>query len=432
MPKLSFKTSRHDPGGEAEQGTVEVALDGFIDAANHRTFEKALEDARQLAARFLLLDFTSVHYINSTGISAVLREHEAYRQRGGLVCLAGVSRPVGLSMHLLGVTSVMPFCEDREAAEQTIRDFAAEKTSEALPTPSGGAAPPEGASRRSVVFRRQPGHRRDDARIVVITPSEGRFTRVLRRRFRYLNGGYHLLHDIHDALRRCDEIRPDLVVVDDRCDPNGEFVNRLKVQREKSLTSVIKIYAKDTDVQAAVEFKIWENDFLVDPFEVLEFFSLTEAELDRVPKDRRVFYQQVHFEFRTRPDNTEKAYQLSERILGSALDDGDARTAMFAAVKEGIDNAVRHGNLSAPEKTIDINFLVDHKKVTVLIEDQGKGFDVEYYLARVSGKEAFEEAKRKILDEGIRGGLGILLMSRCADRIEYHGAGNILRLEKNI
>jgi len=36
------------------------------------------------------------------------------------------------------------------------------------------------------------------------------------------------------------------------------------------------------------------------------------------------------------------------------------------------------------------------------------------------------------VDEGMRGGLGILLMSRCADRLHYAGFGNILRLEKNI
>ena len=38
------------------------------------------------------------------------------------------------------------------------------------------------------------------------------------------------------------------------------------------------------------------------------------------------------------------------------------------------------------------NFLVDHKKVTVLVEDEGKGFDFEYYLSRIDSREAFEKA----------------------------------------
>jgi serine/threonine-protein kinase RsbW len=220
--------------------------------------------------------------------------------------------------------------------------------------------------------------------------------------------------------------------VDERCDPKGEFVNRVKIQKERSLTSIIKLYPRARSVQEELEFKIWENDYLVEPFEVLELFSLTEAELCRVPKDKKVFQQQVHFEWRTTPENVEKAYKLSDLILRQSVANSEDATALYAAVKEGIDNAVVHGNRSDSSKTIDANFLVDHKKVTVIIEDQGEGFDYEYYLTRVHNEEAFEKAKRRILDEGVRGGLGILLMSKCSDRIEYSGGGNVLRLEKNL
>ena len=429
MPKLSAKTNRLSLGGNPESFLVEVFLEGFVDAANFQVFERSLEEASKLAGRFLVVDFSEVHYINSSGISALIRQHEEYRRKGGLVCLAAVSRPVGLSMHLLGVTSLMPFCKDMETAREYVRDFLAGRV-EGMPFIERATG--DKKRQKSIAFRRQKKRRAGKFPVMVICPFESRFTRVLRRRFKHLNGDYHLLHDIQDALERYDQIHPDLVVLDDRCDPKGEFVSRLKVQKEKSLTSVIKLYRKETDVQGAVDFKIWENDFLVDPFEVLEFFSLTEAELDRVPKDRRVFHQQVHFEFLTRPDNIDKANRLCELIVRSALAGDEDRIALNAAVKEGLDNAVVHGNASSETKMIDVNFLVDYRKVTVLIEDEGAGFDFEYYLAKVSGKEAFDEAKKKILEEGLRGGLGILLMSKCADRIEYHGVGNTLRLEKNL
>src|SRR5690606_28692101 len=144
-----------------------------------------------------------------------------------------------------------------------------------------------------------------------------------------------------------------------------------------------------------------------------------EAELDRVPKDRKVFHQQVRAEFRTKTPNVEKAHALLDRVVRDALRREDDRSAFFAAVKEGIDNAIRHGNHSSPDKRVDVNCLVDQRKITVIIEDEGSGFDFDWYLSRVAGQEAFEEAKRRIVDEGLRGGLGILLMSRCADRIEY-------------
>lgn len=447
MPKIRTRTTLWQDA--PEKGTVtELSIDGFIDAANYQAFERALEAAHKSGSRFLILDFTNVHYINSTGISALVRYFELFRERSGALCLANVARPVGLSMHLLGVTSFLPFLKDLAAARNYIKEFVFTATPQAPPVESAMAeefklveslGEPQAGTQEAAPGqpkliplrkRRLPGI--EKVKVLVITPSKNRFTRVLRLRFNSLDGDYHLLHDVGEALDRYEEMSPDLVVIDERSDPKGEFVSRLKIQKERSLTSVIKIYRKTTDVNADLDFKIWENDYLVEPFEVLELFTLTEAELSRVPKDRRVFQQQVHFEFRTIPENVEKAYKLSDLIIRQSFSIQEDATALYAAVKEGIDNAVIHGNLSDPTKTVDVNFLVDQKKVTVLIEDQGKGFDFDYYLQRLDDEEAFEKAKRRILEEGVRGGLGILLMYKCADRLEYSGAGNILRLEKNI
>ncbi len=53
-------------------------------------------------------------------------------------------------------------------------------------------------------------------------------------------------------------------------------------------------------------------------------------------------------------------------------------------------------------------------------------------MTQVNTDEGFEKVKRRIVEEAVRGGLGILLMSKCTDRIEYSGSGNTLRLEKNL
>jgi anti-sigma regulatory factor (Ser/Thr protein kinase) len=271
---------------------------------------------------------------------------------------------------------------------------------------------------------------------MVISPERNRFTRILRLRFSSLNGDYSLLHDTREALDRFDELGPDLIVLDGRSDPKGEFVSHVKIVKERSLTSIIKFYPKEIDVEGALDFKIWENDYLIEPFEVLELFSLTEAELCRLPKDRKVLQQQVHFEFKTTRENVEKASKLAHSILRQAMMVQDDVTVLHAAIKEGIENAARHGNSWDVSQTVDVNFIVDQKKITVLVEDQGTGFDYESYIQRLDDDEEYEKgvekAKRRIQEEGVRGGLGILLMYRCADRLEYSGVGNILRLEKNI
>ena len=140
---------------------------------------------------------------------------------------------------------------------------------------------------------------------------------------------------------------------------------------------------------------------------------------------------QIRFGFRTTQENIEKANKLSDLIIRHCLEIEEDRTAMYAAVKEGVDNAAVHGSRRDERKRIDVNFLVDRSKVTVIVEDQGQGFDYEYYLSQIDSQEAFDRAKTRIR-EGGRGGLGILLMHKCSDRLEYSGRGNIVRIEKNL
>lgn len=433
MRKLAVK-SRKVPVTEAETVT-ELALNGFIDAGNYPIFEKSLEEANADGGRALVMDFAGVHYINSTGISALIGFFEAYKARGGVLCLANVARAVGLSMHLLGVTSFIPFLADMAAARTHVQEFFAshdKASQEAGLSEKLAAVEPDPKRKPFVHLRRRRSLELGRSSVLVVSPSKSRFTRVLHRRFRAVNGDYHLAHDASTALSRYREVSPDLIVIDERCDPKGEFVSRVKISEGRSLTSIIKLYPKKSDFLRGLDFKIWENDFLVEPFEVLELFSLTEAELCRLPRDRKQGVQQIRFEFKTRRENVEKAHKLSEMIVRQAMTAGDDATAVYAAMKEGIDNAVVHGNRSDPNRTVDINCLVDQKKISVIVEDEGDGFDYEYYLAQVNTDEGFERIKRRIVEKGVRGGLGILLMSKCTDRIEYTGGGSTLRLSKNL
>ena len=143
MPKLTFKTRNHRLDRDPPQDICELALKGFIDAANYMTFEKALESADSESPRFLLVDFARVNYINSTGISAIIRFNEACKSREGLLCLSGVSRAVGLSMHLLGVTSLIPFTRDMQAGRNHIAGFIDGKKP-ALPVNEAAAADGDG------------------------------------------------------------------------------------------------------------------------------------------------------------------------------------------------------------------------------------------------------------------------------------------------
>ena len=152
----------------------------------------------------------------------------------------------------------------------------------------------------------------------------------------------------------------------------------------------------------------------------------------RGPQDRENCLQEVRYEFRSTQERVEKASELAFKLLSQSGLDVTALDGLFAAFKEALDNAVRHGNGKSPDKQVEIIYLLERDRVSIQITDEGTGFDYEFYLAWTMTAHALEEAKRKIVKEGKKGGLGILLMRRCTDKLEYRGAGNVVCLVKKI
>ncbi len=92
-------------------------------------------------------------------------------------------------------------------------------------------------------------------------------------------------------------------------------------------------------------------------------------------------------------------------------------------------NAELHGCKEDPGCCIDVEMLLDHEKLTVTVEDEGDGFDHVAYLKQLDGVAPVSVARKRHQSGGV-GGLGIYLMRRCADRLEYNEQGNRVTLMK--
>ncbi|MBU1341291.1 MAG: ATP-binding protein [Proteobacteria bacterium] len=89
-------------------------------------------------------------------------------------------------------------------------------------------------------------------------------------------------------------------------------------------------------------------------------------------------------------------------------------------MREGLTNAVRHGNAGDPEKKVRFMLtIVNNGLLKLMIEDQGNGFDWR--------KQQIED-----LDEDEDHGRGIIIMETYFSRYSYNEKGNILYLEKDI
>ncbi len=413
MSSLSTTIEQRATPGDSPLSYTLVQLEGFIDAANYPIFEKAMEKLIDSGRFHIVLDFKGVEYINSTGISGIIRFHHQCATQGGVLVLSRVARNVGITMHLLGVTSVVAVAGKLEEAEKALQG---EKI----------ASTKEGSEGKMPVIADKPG---PTGTVALLLPGKGNFADICKKRVEDRGGKTFLYASPKELLEALDAIVPDLIVVDQRIPGSEQLVERIKLMPRHALASIILIHPKGVDPASVNGFRVWENDSLVDPFDLGNLFVLAESEVRRVSRDRKLFSQQVRFQFDGSKDSVDQGLSLGSALISRLPLTETEKNALQSALKEGVDNAVRHGNSEDLSSKVTVNYVVDPRRVTMLVEDEGEGFDHEFFLGQIEDKDAFERAKER-MREGGRGGLGILLMHRCSDRLEYLGKGNVVRIEK--
>ena len=130
-------------------------------------------------------------------------------------------------------------------------------------------------------------------------------------------------------------------------------------------------------------------------------FSSTFAHIDQVCEETRFF--------------------LTSRLEGIEKD----WFAIHLVLREGLTNAVRHGNQGDPEKMVQFSASViftglnGPQTIKIVIEDAGEGFNWQ--------------AQQKIqVDDDEDHGRGFAIMTAYFSRYAYNEKGNILYLEKDL
>jgi len=425
MPQLKLQVRRSTVGDDLP--VAWLVLEGFLDASTVLSFENTLELLHREERGNVVLDFGQVLYANSTAIGTILNYRNLLLQGGRELFLIKVAPQVRTTFDLLGLTAVVPCLADEEAAAQY------------LVSASVGERDPEAFVRRRAAG--EPGEARDGApvrslepakcNVMMIVPEENRFTDITKMRLLSPQGRFRIVTDCAEALHVFDELDPDLIVLEDPLHGSEDFLWAVKTEKGKSVVPVIKLYWTGTDIESRKEFKIWEEDFLVEPFELMELFMLAESELRRIPEDRKVLLHQTHLEFRTRKENLRRASEVASTLIQKAGLTGEGAATLSAAFSEALENAARHAHQYDPRKCIDVVFLLDREKLSITVTDESEGFDSRPYLERAErevplGEERLRQSRGKL------GGLGIALMKRCTDELEYLGKGNAIRLTKRL
>jgi serine/threonine-protein kinase RsbW len=122
-------------------------------------------------------------------------------------------------------------------------------------------------------------------------------------------------------------------------------------------------------------------------------------------------------------ETVDNAEQTASRIATESGFGEDEVMQIAMAVREGVVNAVLHGNAYDPEKKVDLEFERTAKDLVITIRDQGKGLDL--------GKIPDPLAPENLLKTS---GRGIFLIRSFMDVVEIHPSktGTEIKLIKHV
>lgn len=91
------------------------------------------------------------------------------------------------------------------------------------------------------------------------------------------------------------------------------------------------------------------------------------------------------------------------------------------AIREAAANAIEHGNGAGSDKRVDIQILMEEDRLTVIVRDQGEGFDPETVADPLAPENLLKPRGR-----------GIFLTRQFMDEIEYgFDEGTVMTMRKN-
>ena len=138
------------------------------------------------------------------------------------------------------------------------------------------------------------------------------------------------------------------------------------------------------------------------------------------PKNEAEIHSESVFE-----SQEKSAQEISELVIkktierGWSFKDPDEIGNFPMAVIEAAANAIKHGNHEMPDKKVTVETDIDAEHATVIIRDEGEGFD--------PGIVPNPIAEERLLQTS---GRGVFLMRELCDKFEYRDGGRTVELTK--
>ncbi len=276
---------------------------------------------------------------------------------------------------------------------------------------------------------RAPAKEKAHINVILAVAKQDPFIRILAKKLEKENRTVDLMDSAEAVIGKVKEGNFDVVVMDLAMEMSEEVRLWLKSNPERSMISLIALYPVGAEPDKVEAFRICEDEVLVEPFEPEDLDEMIGVEVRRIAEERKYFRHEISYQFPAQGIYQHQAADMMEKLTAKSGLTEEGQMGLVVAFREAVDNAIRHGSKNKRNAPVTVAYVLDYEKVTVTIRDEGPGFDSSVYLeTRVSG-DAVKIARARHR-EGRRGGLGIMLMLKSVDKLEYNRAGNVAKLTK--
>jgi DNA-binding response OmpR family regulator len=230
------------------------------------------------------------------------------------------------------------------------------------------------------------------------------------------------------------ERKPDLILLDLMlCDTDGfELCDQLKRARETNLIPIVMVTALQDAHHRAAGVRVGANGYLIKPFAPAQLYEAMEAALAwHEEHNKRGTTGEINFDVRSELTYLSQASDLLADLFAHTPLTTRHIKDLKQAVMEMGGNAIEWGHRKNAELVLRITYRIDPTSVTLIITDQGPGFNPRNIPHAASDEDPIGHLE--IRNElGLReGGFGIMLAKGLVDEFHYNDLGNEVTLIKH-
>jgi len=226
---------------------------------------------------------------------------------------------------------------------------------------------------------------------------------------------------------------PELILLDLMLpDVDGFAIcDQLKRDRETNLIPVIMVTALNDANHRAQGVRVGANGYLTKPFTAEQFFAGVDKALAwRKEHETRGTHGEINFDIRSEATYLQQVNDmLSDMFAHTPLTERQVKDLRQAVMEMG-GNAIEWGHRKNAELVLQIIYRIDPEAVTLIIRDQGPGFNPKQIPHAASDEDPIGHLDIRNEMKIREGGFGIMLAKGLVDEFRYNEKGNEVTLIK--